>query len=433
MATAGNSVFVSVANPALRGGVVSWLERAGYHAEPEFRPGRSSLAVVEYSPDLSDGLAPLRLLRARDTLVPVLLLASAGCEHVPLEALHLGVSDCLGAPFDGDTFIGAVGRYANPIAEAGLSEFLGGSAPARAIRDAIVRVAAAPCNVLVTGETGTGKELTASLVHRLSRRRLQPFVCLNCAAVPETLLESELFGYERGAFTGASAANPGKLQSADGGTVFLDEIGDLSLSGQAKLLRVLESGEIHRLGASRAIRIDVRIVAATHRDLESMCRSGAFRFDLFYRLNVARLHLLPLRDRPEDVPPLVAHYLGVLSASFGRQFQGVTPAAMELLLSHPWPGNVRELRNVLESAFVHAPGPFIEASDLPFHSRISGPDQLPVHGECDRVKAALAQTHWNVTRAAGLLQWSRMTVYRKIAQYGLARSAPPEGDALTIS
>jgi len=248
-------------------------------------------------------------------------------------------------------------------------------------------------------------------------------MCLNCAALPDTLIESELFGYERGAFTGAYEARAGLLRSCDGGTLFLDEVGDLSLQAQAKLLRVIEVKQVPRLGDTRTLPVDFRVVAATNRDLGEMTRDGHFRKDLFYRLNVARIQIPPLRERPDDVAPLIAHCITQLNREFGGAIEGLSPEAARLLQTYSWPGNVRELRNILESAFVTCAGSLIDVHDLPPH--LQPPDDQP-HRHADerqRLLDALSSVNWNKSKAAGLLKWSRMTLYRKLAKYALSHSS----------
>ena len=280
------------------------------------------------------------------------------------------------------------------------------------------RVAPSRSTVLLTGETGTGKELVAGLVHGLSPRADGPFVKVNCAALPETLLESELFGHERGAFTGADRLRVGRFEQAHGGTLFLDEIGDMAAATQAKLLRVLQDREFHRLGGSRAIRSDVRIVAATNQDLEREIRSGRFREDLFFRLNVIRIFLPPLRERPEDAEALALHFADEFAHELGRAVRGISPAAMARLRSHPWPGNVRELRNVIERAVLLADGERIEVDDVdlpsvpapaPDEPRVEIPPQgLSLRGlERSAVLAALRRASFVQKDAAALLGVSR--------------------------
>jgi transcriptional regulator with GAF, ATPase, and Fis domain len=294
---------------------------------------------------------------------------------------------------------------------------IGSSAAMSRLRRQIVLVARVSSNILITGATGTGKELVAWAIHLESARSARKFVCVNCAALPEELFESELFGHERGAFTGAYRSRAGLLEGSDGGTVFLDEVGELSLFAQAKLLRVIENKEVQRLGDTRACPVDFRVLAATNRDLERMVDEGQFRRDLFHRLNVARIHIPPLRERKDDLPELVSHYVAVLNEEFGCNMTGVDSEVLGCLLDYAWLGNVRELRNLLEAAYVNAAGPLITRGDLPeqFLSRSGAPSS-----ERQRLISALASVNWNKSKAAVQMRWSRMTLYRKLAKYGIS-------------
>jgi two-component system response regulator HydG/two-component system response regulator AtoC len=296
---------------------------------------------------------------------------------------------------------------------------IGESPAVRGTREYLTKVAASDCNVLITGETGTGKELVAQAIHSLSRRRAQPLVTINCAAIPDALLESEFFGYERGSFTGAHTAQEGRIQRANGGTVFLDEIGELNLFAQAKVLRFIESKELQRLGRHRSIPVDVRLVAATNHDLESQMAAGSFRRDLFYRLNVVRIHLPPLSERREDIPLLARHFVGELNRQQGCQVEGVDEEALALLMRHQWPGNIRELRNVLEAAFVVRREGRVSVPDLPGYFVLGGGNGRS-ESERERLLATLESVSWNKSQTARKLRWSRMTVYRKITKYRLA-------------
>jgi transcriptional regulator with PAS, ATPase and Fis domain len=289
------------------------------------------------------------------------------------------------------------------------------------VKSHLARIAVADSTVLITGETGTGKELAAEMVHRASPRRAKPLIPVNCAAIPETLVESELFGYERGAFTGAHAPREGKFQQAQGGTVFLDEIGDMDFSSQAKLLRAIESKEIQSLGARLGTPLNVRIVAATNQDPEQLVREKRFRKDLYFRLNVARIHLAPLRDRKEDIPLLVENSIRELNRRFGYQVEGCTSEAWDLLHRYDWPGNIRELKNLLEATFIGLRSNLISGSDFPeaFHRNVKAADHAAID-ERARLLSTLTATNWNKSRAAEALQWSRMTVYRKMAKYHLS-------------
>jgi len=302
---------------------------------------------------------------------------------------------------------------------------VGQSARIRDIKAYIAKLAATDCSVLITGETGTGKELVAQLVHASSQRRRKPFVCINCAAIPDTLVESELFGYERGAFTGAHGLYEGQLKLADAGTVFFDEIGDMSSHAQAKILRVMESPEIHRLGGRRGIPLDIRVIAATNQDLDRLVADGKFRRDLYFRLNVARIHLPPLRERREDILFLIDHFIGELNRRYGMEVEGFTDDALEILFGYDWPGNIRELKNLLEAVFLGCPPRRISRVELPepLRQRTATSDERPAE-ELDRLLVALHSTNWNKSRAAKQLEWCRMTLYRKMAKYHLMTPEP---------
>jgi transcriptional regulator with PAS, ATPase and Fis domain len=290
------------------------------------------------------------------------------------------------------------------------------------IRDYICKVAALDCTVLITGETGTGKELAAELIHFNSFRSKRPFVCINCAALPENLVESELFGYERGAFTGAVTSKQGKFELADGGTVFLDEISDMNSYAQAKILRAIEKKEIDRLGGRRGISLDVRVIAATNRKLEKLVKERRFRKDLYYRLNVARIDLPPLRDRKEDIQLLLDYYIRILNDRFGRDVKGFTEEAFSCLIHYNWPGNIRELINLLEATFINLPSRKITYMDLPrvFRRQLKETEGLPERDR-DRILSALFATNWNKSRAAKKLHCSRMTLYRKMEKYDIIK------------
>ena len=296
---------------------------------------------------------------------------------------------------------------------------IGSSATIARVRALVANVARTDCNVLLTGETGTGKELVADLIHKNGTRRGKPFVKVNCAAIPDSLLESELFGYERGAFTGAHSRTQGKLEQANTGTILFDEIGDMSPYAQAKVLRSIESGEITRLGGRAPTKLDVRILAATNRDLESMAMEDHFRKDLYFRLNVARVHLPPLRDRKADIPEIADHYLDHFNAAFRAEVTGLAQDTLEDFLSHDWPGNVRELRNLLEGVFVVKRSSQITAADLPDWFRERLKNKRSVIHESGKILSVLLATNWNKSKAAGQLHWSRMTLYRKLVKYNL--------------
>jgi two-component system response regulator HydG/two-component system response regulator AtoC len=300
------------------------------------------------------------------------------------------------------------------------SLLVGVSAGMHRLRTLIDALAAHDSTVLVTGETGTGKELVAQTIHARSRRSAKPFVTVSCPAVPDTLLESELFGHERGAFTGADAYNEGKLAAAAGGTVLFDEIGDMSPIGQAKILTALETRQVCRLGGHRPVQVDVRFIAATNGDLEAMMADGRFRRDLFYRLNVARVHLPPLRDRRDDIAPLLEFY----AAHFTKLYEGELrfgPDALGLLCAYDWPGNIRELRNLVEGLFASGHRGVVTLRELSsqFDSLLHPAENAERH----RILAALRACNWNKSKAAEKLNWSRMTLYRRLSKYRMPPAA----------
>jgi DNA-binding NtrC family response regulator len=383
-----------------------------------------------------DGLALAHHIRKQDNMMPLILLTANGSEELAVAALRAGVNDYVKLPAAPEELLSRVRVQLSNLHRSSVSvsskttttsrpsgpDLVGDSPAMQQIKAYIEKVGASDSNVLITGETGTGKELVAELIHQTSARRPRPFVCINCAAIPDTLLESELFGYEKGAFTGANTASEGKLKLADGGAIFFDEIGDMSPYAQAKILRAIESREVYRLGGKRRIPLNVRVLAATNHDLERSVTQGQFRKDLYFRLNVARIHLPPLRERKEDIVPLCQHYLRTLNQHFGRQVEGLTDEALARLIRHDWPGNVRELKNLLEATFVNDPAQRISLADLPdpFRRHCPASDHT-VSDERQRLLSALLSTNWNVSKAAQQLHWSRMTIYRKLEKYHIVK------------
>ncbi len=360
------------------------------------------------------------------------LIVSNSSEELAIAALKAGISEYVKYPLVPGELVRAVRHclcspadvMELPLHDASsLEGIVGESSSMRAIRGRIAKVASSDSNVLITGETGTGKELLAEAVHGKSARRNKPLVAINCAAIPDTLLESELFGYAKGAFTGADSNSEGRLKAADKGTVFLDEIGDMSAYGQAKILRMLESKEIQRLGCNRGIPLDVRVIAATNQDLEQLSKENKFRKDLFFRLNVARIHLPPLRERKEDLLSLIDYYIGRFNKRFGRKVRRFSEDALDCLLAYDWPGNVRELKNLLESIFVEGPSQDISRAELPPQLQMRCEELKSLSGnERERLLWALSATNWNKSQAADKLHWSRMTLYRKMARYNISRA-----------
>ena len=369
-------------------------------------------------------------VRQRRPEVHVIVITAFGSIDGAIEMVKQGAYDYLTKPFGTDELLRTIERAlaesrVNRAAAADArtaapppSGFVGASPAIQEVFRTIARAARSPHTVLITGESGTGKELVARALHAASGR--DPFVATNCAAIPEGLLDAELFGHERGAFTGADRERPGLFEAADGGTLFLDEIAELPATLQPKLLRAIELGEVRRLGAARARNVDVRVIAATNRDLEKEVEAGRFREDLFWRLNVLHIHVPPLRERPSDVPPLVHHYLR------GR---AIAPDALALLTAYPWPGNVRELRNAIERATTLVPAGEVRAADLPPRIREAGRAAALVAGasrrqatlrdlEREYILEILRQVGGNKSRASEILGLDRKTLYRKLEEYG---------------
>jgi transcriptional regulator with PAS, ATPase and Fis domain len=302
---------------------------------------------------------------------------------------------------------------------------LGRSPAMRRVVDLVQTVAASDSTVLVTGESGTGKEVVARAIHAASSRRYNPMVVVNCGALPEGILESELFGHEAGSFTGARGRHKGKFESAEGGTVFLDEIGEVSPKVQVELLRVLEEKVVTRLGGTAPVPVDFRVICATNRDLQAAVKEGSFREDLYWRLNVVHVHIPPLRERPEDVPVLAEQFLAKFARSMSRKPMRFSPEVLEALAAYPWPGNVRELQNAIERAVVVGRNDVVRAEDLPLRVTQAaaagpGPGSL-AEAERAHVVSVLEASGWNITRAARVLDVDRVTLYNKIRKYELKK------------
>jgi formate hydrogenlyase transcriptional activator len=343
-------------------------------------------------------------------------LALQDISHQPdLSARELVAADIVGEPL---------------IQEAGSDGIIGRSLALRKVLQMVEHVAVGDSTVLLLGETGTGKELIARAIHNRSGRRNRGFVKMNCAAIPSGLLESELFGHERGAFTGAITQKIGRLELADQGSFFLDEIGDISLELQPKLLRVLQEREFERLGSTRTRKVDIRVIAATHRDLEGMILEKQFRSDLFYRLNVVPIFLPPLRERPEDIPPLVLHFVRQFARRMGKTIDIIPPGTMDALRRYPWPGNIRELENVIERAIILSSGPLLRVSHQDLRTRIAtghNADRLQTLEEVERnhILKTLKETRWALSGpsgAAARLGLNRSTLYFRMKKLGIARS-----------
>jgi DNA-binding NtrC family response regulator len=379
----------------------------------------------------SDRLALVERIRSIDHSCPVLILTQPVSAECALDAMRAGASDILDWNAPTDAIAAALQRLSarhqaqgaqhgsEPGSLIGANRIVGQGPVIARIRRQIAKVAATDANVLITGESGTGKELVAELVHRNSRRSALPFVAVNCAAIPDALLESELFGHERGAFTGAATARDGKLQHAAGGTLFLDEIGDMSLISQAKILRAIETRVVQRLGSNLDTPVRFRVVAATNQNLETLTREKKFRPDLYFRLNVVRLDLPPLRERSEDIPALAEHIVGELSEGQNEPLRRIESDVLRRLQRHSWPGNVRELRNVIESILVYSSARSISLTDVPVHIRKTLCSHMPRADERSKILSALNSTDWNRSKASDLLHCSRMTLYRQMIKHSI--------------
>ncbi len=389
------------------------------------------LVITDLRMDGMDGMALYDAIRERHPSLPVIILTAHGSIPEAVEATRRGVFGFMTKPFDGRELVAEVRRAlalgSGPNAGAGESwreEIVTRSPAMEEVLRRAKLAAQGEAAVLICGESGTGKELLARAIHRASPRAAGPFVALNCGAIPEPLLESELFGHARGAFTGATEERPGLLRSAQGGTLLLDEIGDMPLNLQVKLLRVLQDREVRPVGATRVFPVDVRVIAATHRDLEREVREGRFREDLYYRIHVVRLEIPPLAERREDIPLLAEHFLRRLAERSGRRVAGFAPEAMELLLNAPWPGNVRQLANVVEHAFTLCTASLIPA-DLVREALREPGEAVPTLAEARRrfeleyLVRVLQMAEGNVTRAARMAGRNRTEFYRLLRRHHL--------------
>jgi DNA-binding NtrC family response regulator len=373
----------------------------------------------------------VRDVRLRNPSLPVIMAPDESSQAQAIAAFRAGASDYLQPPVSISDLLSCLKRWLSARATGsslhdllGGGELIGNSTAMQDIKNYMKKVALTDSNILITGETGTGKDLVAGLIHRNSARKEKSFVCLNCAAIPETLLESELFGYERGAFTGAVSAQKGKFELAHGGTLFLDEIGEMGPIAQAKILRAIDTKQICRLGGQVGRQLDVRLIAATNQPLKQLVQEERFRKDLFFRLNVTSIDVPPLRSRREDIPALLKYFIHDLNQRWGRAVQDITPDAMKAFVHYDWPGNVRELKNVLESLFVEPDLSQIDCQDLPEDIQANNIGKEISSAERQRIVSVLALTKWNKTRAAEQLNWSRMTLYRKLAKYQIELGLP---------
>ena len=442
--------------------ILSVLLQERRHQVAEAASGQEALDLApDFQPDVVlldvkmpgiDGIETLRRLLAEQAGVDVIMMTAYGTIRSAVEAMRSGAFDYLTKPFDNDELVMLIDRalemrrLSSEVealrgeleARYGFNEIVGISPRIQEVFHTMAKVARVDATVLITGESGTGKELVARALHRRSKRTQQPFVAVNCSAIPQTLVESEFFGHEKGAFTDARESRPGKFEQADGGTLFLDEAGDLALDAQAKLLRALQEQQVVRIGARTPRRVDVRVIAATNKDLEGEVRAGRFREDLYWRLNVVQIHLPALRERPQDLSLLLDHFLDRLNQELGLAVKSIAADSRRVLLDYHWPGNVRELENTLCRAMILCEGDVLKLTDLPDRvrgelgagssARPSDLDRLTLAAavkeaterlERRLILSRLAANRGNRTATAESLGISRKTLFNKMRQYDL--------------
>ncbi|HEY6140790.1 MAG TPA: sigma-54 dependent transcriptional regulator [Thermoanaerobaculia bacterium] len=438
---------------AIREAIRMTLEYEGYRID-EARSGQDGLdkatrtaydaILLDIKMPVLDGIEVLENLKAQRVAAPVIMVSGHGDVSTAVECTKRGAFDFLEKPLNRDKLLLAV---RNAVRQQKLEEEntelrdrverdyqIVGEAPAmKELRGQIDLAAPTKATVLIQGESGSGKELVAREIHRRSSRANGPFIQVNCAAIPEELIESELFGHEKGSFTGAVRKQTGKFVAADGGTIFLDEIGDMSLRTQAKVLRVLQEGDVEPVGAATVVKVDVRVIAATNKDLTEEIRGGRFREDLFYRLNVIPIRTPPLRERKDDIPILAQHFAALFAAEYNKHPKKFTPAALKALQDAPWRGNVRELRNMIERLVIMVPSDAIDISDLPAEffraateiiasaMRLSTLQEFKDEAEKAFIIAKLREHGWNVSKTAESIDTPRSNLYKKIEQYNIKR------------
>jgi len=440
---------------AIREAIRMTLEYEGYRVD-EARSGNEGLdkalktpydaILLDIKMPVRDGIEILEELKEQKVMTPVVMVSGHGDISTAVECTKRGAFDFLEKPLNREKLLVSVRnavRTQKLEAEVGelrektekVYQLVGDAVPMRELKAMIERAAPTKATVLITGESGTGKELVAREIHRRSSRSSQPFVQVNCAAIPEELIESELFGHEKGSFTGAVRKQTGKFVAADGGTIFLDEIGDMSLRTQAKVLRVLQEGEVEPVGSATVVKVDVRVIAATNKDLEDEIKGGRFREDLYYRLNVIPIRTPPLRERRDDVPVLAQHFAQLFSQEHNFHPKSFTPAALKALQDASWRGNVRELRNLIERLVIMVPADAVDVTDLPAEffrapadiisaaMRLNTLQEFKDEAEKAFILAKLREFGWNVSKTAEAIDTPRSNLYKKIEQYNIKREA----------
>ena len=436
--------------PGVRDSLRRWFRDDGYEigtadgaseALTRMTEGKWDLALIDIRMPGTDGIELQRRLHEIDPDLLTIMMTGYASVDTAVSALKNGAYDYITKPLDPDDVAHLVTnalshrrsreeneRLKEVVAAHAGTDIIGQSSAIQKVFDAIETVAPTDATVLITGESGTGKEVVARAIHNASPRRFHPLVAIHCGALTETLLESELFGHEKGAFTGAQYRKKGKFEIAEGGTVMLDEIGDISLKTQTDLLRVLQEREITRVGGHQPIKVDFRCIAATNKDLERLIADGHFRPDLYYRLNVFRIELPPLRDRREDIPLLVHHFINKYSTQMNKRITGISPGAMNLIQQYHWPGNVRELENAVERAIVVARDGELQTDNFAIRTAAQTPAalQAPANAtledaEKEHILRVLATCDYNQTRAADVLKIDRVTLHKKLKKYGWSR------------
>ena len=438
---------------SVRDSLGKWFREEGYEigtaesasdALTRMAEGKWDLALLDIRMRGTDGIELQRRLHQMDPDLTVIMMTGYASVETAVAALKNGAYDYVSKPLDPDEIAHLVKkalahrraekenrRLCETVAEATRPGDLVGQSPAMSrVLDAVQVVGPTDANVLITGECGTGKELVVRAIHAASLRRFHPLVAIHCGALTETLLESELFGHEKGAFTGAQYRRKGKFEIAEGGTVFLDEIGDINLKTQTDLLRVLQEREITRVGGNQVLKVDFRCVAATHKNLERMIEDGTFRPDLFYRLNVFRIELPPLRGRRQDIPLLVEHFVRKFSLAMNKRITSIAPAAMSQLQQQPWTGNVRELENSVERAMVVAREPELREQDFIFQrtNAVAASGKSLEEVERAHILEVLEECGGNQSRAADVLAIDRVTLHHKLKRYGWTRTPAGPGN-----
>jgi DNA-binding NtrC family response regulator len=442
-----NSLLIVDDELVVRDSLSKWFKQDGYrvdsaedaaHAIKKMNEGPWDIILLDIKMPGMSGLELQKRLREIDPAATIIMITAFASVESAVQALKEGAFDYVTKPVDPDhlshlvtnalrqkklaTENADLRQHISELAQG--DEIIGNSPQMKKVIELAKTVAQTDTTVMIRGESGSGKELIARAIHANSPRRYFPIIAVNCGAVPETLLESELFGHEKGSFTGAQFRRKGKFEVADGGTIFLDEIGTITQKMQVQLLRVIESKQFSRVGGNEMIHSDFRIICATNRDLEAAVKEGTFREDLYYRLNVFTVFIPPIRERRADIPLLVHHFVKKYSTVMNKAVAEVSPDAVDLLVRYDWPGNVRELENVIERAMVLAKPPAIRPGDLPFQlvpKHQAPSDDSIASVEKAHIEAILAKAGWNITRSAEILSIDRVTLYNKIAKYGLIK------------